>query len=126
MTSAVLSAALVLLAAVAVSSSPCTDVCSGTCGTAKQACDLTGFLGDICGVNLNVCNQVCGAVCNCVDTCGASCGGKLTECRGDGSNPLSILPCNLQFANCNVLCNAQCSVTTAAGVFSQITGQGAP
>ncbi|RUS87405.1 hypothetical protein EGW08_004859 [Elysia chlorotica] len=108
--------AVVALLAYSTNASPCTDTCSGQCGFAQQACELTGLLGGLCKTQATVCNTACGAVCNCVDTCGATCGQQLAECRGDGNNPLSLITCGFSFSACNALCNTQCGFTTVAGV----------
>ncbi|GFR89473.1 hypothetical protein ElyMa_004279500 [Elysia marginata] len=84
--------------------------------------DLTGLLGGLCQTQATICNTACGAVCNCIDTCGAQCGGQLAECRGDGSNPLSLITCGFTFTACNSMCNTQCSFTTVAGVVDTIAG----
>ncbi|GFR63920.1 hypothetical protein ElyMa_000167100 [Elysia marginata] len=120
------SLAVVAILVLSTNASPCTDTCSGQCGFAQQACDLTGLLGGLCQTQATICNTACGAVCNCIDTCGAQCGGQLAECRGDGTNPLSLITCGFTFTACNAMCNAQCSFSTVAGVVDTIAGGVAP
>ncbi|GFN78451.1 hypothetical protein PoB_000495700 [Plakobranchus ocellatus] len=117
---AVVSLAVFALLACSTNASPCTDTCNGECGLAQGACELTGLLGGLCQTQATVCQTVCGAVCNCVDTCGAQCGGQLAECRGDGSNPLSLVTCGFSFTSCTALCQTQCGFTTLAGVVDQM------
>ncbi|GFR63923.1 hypothetical protein ElyMa_000167300 [Elysia marginata] len=116
------SLAVIAVLVYSTNASPCTDTCSGQCGFAQQACDLTGLLGGLCQTQATICNTACGAVCNCVDTCGAQCGGQLAECRGDGTNPLSMITCGFAFTSCNAMCNTQCAFTTVAGVVDTIAG----
>ncbi|KAK3795204.1 hypothetical protein RRG08_056267 [Elysia crispata] len=114
---------LAVIALVAyTNASPCTDTCSGQCGFAQQACELTGLLGGLCQTQATVCATACGAVCNCIDTCGGQCGAQLADCRGDGSNPLALVTCGFSFTSCNALCNTQCGFTTVAGVVDTLTG----
>ncbi|KAK3795203.1 hypothetical protein RRG08_056266 [Elysia crispata] len=91
--------ALAVIALVAyTNASPCTDTCSGQCGFAQQACELTGLLGGLCQTQATVCATAC------------------------GSNPLALITCGFSFTSCNALCNTQCGFSTVAGVVDTLAG----